>query len=80
VTSQQILIATGSRQLGTELLFGEDTDTVLAGPPKADDLTSLVSRSPVVPLPRSVRTEKDPVPTSSARFTEFLHGAAGDHS
>lgn len=28
----------------------EETDTVLAGPPKADDLTSLVSRSPVVPI------------------------------
>jgi hypothetical protein len=26
----------------------EHTDTVLAGPPKSDDLTSLVSRSPVV--------------------------------
>ena len=28
----------------------EEIDTVLAGPPKADELTSLVSRSPVVPI------------------------------
>jgi uncharacterized membrane protein (UPF0127 family) len=28
----------------------EEIDTVLAGSPKADDLTSLVSRSPVVPI------------------------------
>jgi hypothetical protein len=28
----------------------EETDPVLAGPPKADDLTSLVSRRPVVPI------------------------------
>jgi hypothetical protein len=28
----------------------EETDTVLAGPPKPDDLTSLMSRNPVVPI------------------------------
>jgi hypothetical protein len=28
----------------------EETDTVLAGPPQPDDLTSLMSRNPVVPI------------------------------
>jgi hypothetical protein len=56
----------------------EDADTVLAGPPKAGDLTSLVSRSPVVPIAPQREDEERPCSTFASKVTErtFLHGAA----
>ena len=42
-----------------EQIAPEATDTVLAGPSKPDDLTVLMSRGPVVPLRRNVRTGRN---------------------
>jgi hypothetical protein len=50
----------------------EDTDTVLAGPPKADDLTAPLSRSPVVP--RELKSIFGPQGTNNLRWDVMAGG------
>jgi hypothetical protein len=49
----------------------EETDTVLAGPPKADDLTSPLSRSPVVPI----APQREDGERLRSNFAGKVHGA-----